>query len=400
MNFRLLINLCLSLLVVSMYSCSKLEQDLVEQDNKEIVKVGNLSAKSDNQILDLMLKASNDQNVVQAMHKETLASLSVGLEESVYFNEVLSNDASTRVVSEKSILKSFINSNFALNENTFRSTNFKIDDVEIYWPYSEDWDGKTQPVIVFNSNDENQYIEDDKTYAYKFVENGTSYTVDTLIVDENYAEKNPVWVINQNNISLNDIINFKNGNYASTNYIPHQENNSVTRTTSSYVSTLTIKSIQATVQHDSWLDGGSEYIIFWGFPADKVFKLGEHHTGQIKFSRKEIKRKTTRIINFIGNYDWDKTQTHNKIKVVEFDPGKDIKFTFSLKGEYKGIGGEFKTEIKINDNDDFIMEYLVPRKAYMKKVNQISQYLFKDEFSGSGVNIVTTLRAEETVELF
>lgn len=403
MKIKLLTNLCLSLLFISIYSCSKSELYIVEQYNNEI---GSISIKRENPILNLMLKASNEKDIVEAMHKEALSSLGIGLEESVYFNDILSDDASTRVVSEKSILKNFINSNISLKGEALRTTTFndvfEINDVEIYWPYSEDWDGVSQPVIVFNNNNDNQYIEDDKTYAYKFIKDGDTYIVDTLVVDENYAENNPVWVINKNHVSLEDIVNLKLGNYSSTNYIPRQKNNSSTRDgeLGSYVSTLMIKTIQSTKQHDSWLDGGSEYIIYWGFPVDAVFNLGEHHTGQIHFSRKEIKRKAIKTINFTGNYDWDKAQTHNKIKVMEFDPGKNIKITFSLKGKYKGVEGEFKTEITINNNDDFIMEYLIPRKAYMKKENQVSQYLFKNEFTGRGVTLVTNLYAEETIDAF
>lgn len=406
MKTRLLINLYLSLLVIATYSCSKSDLDVAGQGNGEIAKDGSISIENQNPVLDLMLKASNDKGIVKAMHSEALSSLEVGLEESVYFNDILSNDAATRVVSEKSVLKSFIHSNLSLNGSALRAANsndvFKIDDVEIYWPYSEDWDGISQPVIVLNNSDGTQYIEEDKTYAYKFTKDGGHYVIDTLIVDENYAENNPVWVVNKNHVSLQDIINLKSGNFASTKYIPRQETNTLTRSAEpgSYVSTLMIKSIQSTQQHDDWLNGGSEYIIYWGFPANEIFKLGEHHTGQIHFSRKEIKKRTTKTINFTGNYDWDKTQTHNKIKVIEFDPGKNVKFTFSLKGKYKAVEGEFKTEITLNNNDDFIMEYLVPRKAYMKKENQVSTYLFKNKFEGSGVTVITNLYAEETVEPF
>ncbi len=101
MKIKLLTNLCLSLLFISIYSCSKSELYIVEQYNNEI---GSISIKRENPILNLKLKASNEKDIVEAMHKEALSSLGIGLEESVYFNDILSDDASTRVVSEKSIL--------------------------------------------------------------------------------------------------------------------------------------------------------------------------------------------------------------------------------------------------------------------------------------------------------
>ena len=67
-------------------------------------------------------------------------------------------------------------------------------DIQIYWPFSDDWDGKTMPVITFDPEDGSEvnigyrlYLEDD----------GSRY-VEEVIVDEELASRCPVWVVNRN----------------------------------------------------------------------------------------------------------------------------------------------------------------------------------------------------------
>ena len=67
-------------------------------------------------------------------------------------------------------------------------------DVQIYWPYSENWDGQSEPVFTFDPGDDS-----DVNIGYKVVRqpDGSS-RVEEVEVDEAFAEKNPVWVVNRN----------------------------------------------------------------------------------------------------------------------------------------------------------------------------------------------------------
>ena len=71
------------LFAMSFQSCNRIEPN-------EIPETKNLRSKS---VFDLMLAASTSQDLVNIMHEEAKASLSVGLEESVYFEEILSGDS-------------------------------------------------------------------------------------------------------------------------------------------------------------------------------------------------------------------------------------------------------------------------------------------------------------------
>ena len=70
-------------------------------------------------------------------------------------------------------------------------------DMQIYWPYSEDWDGEAFPIITFDPGDGSEY-----NYGYQAVrgEDG-SVEIKSVYVDEQVAMSRPVWVINNNDDS-------------------------------------------------------------------------------------------------------------------------------------------------------------------------------------------------------
>ena len=67
-------------------------------------------------------------------------------------------------------------------------------DIQIYWPYSENWDGAQMPVITFDPEDGAE-----ANIGYRLVadpEGGRR--VEEIVVDEELAASHPVWVINRN----------------------------------------------------------------------------------------------------------------------------------------------------------------------------------------------------------
>ncbi len=64
---------------------------------------------------------------------------------------------------------------------------------QIYWPYSETWDGISLPVITFDPENES-----DTNYGYELRRSGEEWTAVKVLVDEQLARKKPVWVINRN----------------------------------------------------------------------------------------------------------------------------------------------------------------------------------------------------------
>ena len=121
----------------------------------------------------------------------------------------------------------------------------------------------------------------------------------------------------------------------------------------------------------------------------------------VSLGRDDINKGTVRSLDFIANYDWFEGQLHNRLKVVEYDPGTDISFEIKLSTTYKpkdeevSYTGEFKTTIKLNNVDDEIMDETIARTAMFTTETQVDNTTYKKSFSKAGVTIGTTCRKIE-----
>lgn len=68
---------------------------------------------------------------------------------------------------------------------------------QLYWPYSEDWDGITYPVITYDPG-----YGAESNWGYELAPGPEgAFIADTVYVDEALAKMRPVWVINSNSDS-------------------------------------------------------------------------------------------------------------------------------------------------------------------------------------------------------
>ena len=67
-------------------------------------------------------------------------------------------------------------------------------DVQIYWPFSESWDGQDLPVITFDPEDDSEV-----NIGYRIIEDSEGFRrIEEVLVDEDVAKETPVWVVNRN----------------------------------------------------------------------------------------------------------------------------------------------------------------------------------------------------------
>lgn len=67
-------------------------------------------------------------------------------------------------------------------------------DVQIYWPFSESWDGEELPVITFDPEDDSEV-----NIGYRITEDSEGFRrIEEVLVDEDVAMEMPVWVVNRN----------------------------------------------------------------------------------------------------------------------------------------------------------------------------------------------------------
>lgn len=402
-------------------SCSKEEVNLESEKPVDSEMLFSKLAKEDinkKELSNILLKISIDNQMVNDVHSYVKESLEYGLDETVFIDEIVNPEKYNLQLSSTSRLsnqlRNAVQSSEKISTRNMDEDMFLINGLEIYWPYSEDWDGQSIPMITYCPSN-GEYIDEDKLMAYKYTPlDDENYKIDSLLINEEYVMKNPVWVINTKSIEEHELIKLKK-NKDFSKFYPRNEklmtiNNSYLKPTPSVRSTpfykiaeTTVTSIKSEKQHDDWANGGSEYIIYWFFPVSN-FGLSQHCTQQIKLSRKEISRATTRNINFIGNFDWDKGQTHNRIKIIEFDPGNNTKYKIEFSTTYKpkdsehSVTGKFSTEIEINKPDDHIMELTIPRTVMFTHQTKVNDNLYKKSFTENGVTVNVNISGIEGLE--
>jgi hypothetical protein len=127
-------------------------------------------------------------------------------------------------------------------------------DVQIYWPFSEEWDGETMPVITFDPEDGAS-----ANMGYKLtVEDDGSRRVEEIVVDEEMARKVPVWVVNRND----------DAGYTSLEMLRREDpewgeggGSIIVNPTKSSLRTLILKDFTMKRNYDSWFAGASEFFV-------------------------------------------------------------------------------------------------------------------------------------------
>lgn len=282
-----------------------------------------------------------------------------GYDEEYPFSNLVGNPGSgvgdewlqTRVPEYPQPLRSLI-SDYSGGLSETRSSSFldalAASGLQIYWPYSEDWDGTSIPVITYSSEDQRQEAT---AFRRERLRDG-SWTVSEITVDEDYAKAHPVWVINRNEDSQ-----YLTPQMAETmGLLPEAD---ATRANTDF-KTLRLKTFKAHRNYDTWLQGGSEFFIKCGsikaFTADVVSDL-KLYSPQITDMMINVKRKQVGenlTFNTILASEWSPQLDECAFLMIEDDGGKRTswKAEGSVKIKSKAYG--FEVEFPMNKNDDIV----------------------------------------------
>lgn len=145
-------------------------------------------------IAEALVHLHPDKEICEEVHSAVRKAVSLGLDESYYFSEALGKDS--RITDINRSLQSKLNS--LPTGNSIKEIFAKVvedDDYmlhyQIYWPYSKDWDGNTMPTITFQTE---AAVPQEENVGYRIVKD----RIEEVTVNEEYAKKNPVWIINHN----------------------------------------------------------------------------------------------------------------------------------------------------------------------------------------------------------
>ena len=121
---------------------------------------------------------------------------------------------------------------------------------QIYWPYSEDWDKTSYPVITYDPG-----WGAESNWGYELAPGPEGAVIaDTLLVDEALAKKRPVWVVNSNSDS----------GFTPLELFAPKAADSPEVQTSAKNRKLMLRSFQMLRNYDSWFGGASEFWIKCG----------------------------------------------------------------------------------------------------------------------------------------
>ena len=260
-------------------------------------------------------------------------------------------------------------------------------DIQIYWPYSEDWDGETQPVFTYDPGDGSQVgvgwkVDTDERGAR---------TVRKIEVDEKYAAAYPVWVVNRNSdsgytsldVMRREHPEWDNGGGAliiggpASSRAPVVPLSEEETKAASSVKTLILKDFTMRRHYDTWLAGGSEFFIKAGsvndFVASTEAELQLYVPAVTDFmvvvKRKQLGQALP--FNTVLVSDWTSQLTQVAFMIVEDDGGSLTQWKCSAVVKVASKSYGFDISLPFNTRDDIVWRGQLSRR-YIEATDKIA----------------------------
>ena len=232
-------------------------------------------------------------------------------------------------------------------------------DMQIYWPYSENWDGREFPVITF---DPGYGAEANYGYAVRLDADG-AHVVDSILVNEQLAMERPVWVINRNDdAAFTPFELFVEETKAGKGNEKKDEKEYL----------LSIQSFKMLRNYDSWFGGASEFFIKTGavdgFKATKDEDLKNYSPSltdlMVVVRRSQVGKKIPFDAVLLTNF----TDQMEKIAfmVIEDDGGTTTSWKCSAVVKYNSKQYGFELEIPYKDKDDVVWRGQLTRNFFQE----------------------------------
>lgn len=387
-----------TLLMLAISSCNQNDEMTLNENALQNPEVSGEAIMNEQKVLntvaDILVQLPLNEENVSEVHSAVTSSLNYGIDEDYYFREILDNSKYSKIVSKSASTRNEFSSlgelmkKYVLSASTRTEKNDEIDlnslaesDIQIYWPYSENWDGKSMPVITFTPEDENQ------EWNYGYIKNGEK--IDTIIINEDYAEQHPVWIISKSDISYDNLPEFSKNEFIKNDISFLTTEDSKTKnepllmaSSSSNVYTVYLGQIKSTKQYDSIWAGGSEFIFQMGSASNYQFSNGSlisfnplvtHH--RICVSRKKIRKKRWVNVNQPIVPDWIPNLTDVAFLLIEDDGGSNKNITQNLAIALKDKNVDFNVTLTLKSHDE-----LIHKNTYSHN------YIFSDNNNLSGDN--------------
>lgn len=291
-----------------------------------------------------------------------------GLDENLKLYDILQPEKSVFLASATSVanLRSAIGENNPLAGYGFSESDY-YGDLQFYWPYHDDWDKTTTPIICFAPENEN--AESTTGFYYN---NGTVITVNVTAksIDEGNV---PVVIINQCETHYSDYPNFNRDEWTINgriwvkpgNVSPFRVINDGSSTDDKVYEARSYSITSSGTQYDYAWAGGSEFVLQSVYAADEN-NLQTSSMARAEFTRKEIRNKKTKNFGAQLHENWQPGLGNIYLRLTEEDAWGSID---PLVINIDVNGNTLSTTININSTDDVIFDAQCTRSNYFNRCN-------------------------------
>ncbi len=250
-------------------------------------------------------------------------------------------------------------------------------DIQIYWPYSEVWDGECMPVITFDPEDNSV-----NNIGYRLVTDEDGFRhVEEVLVDEELARRCPVWVINRNSDAQYKSLEMLRredpqwGEGGGSVIVRPPETKSP-----SEVRTLILKDFTMNRNYDSWFAGASEFFVkigaFEDFTATTEAEMKLYNPTITDFMI-VVKRNQVGIpqpFNAVLVSDWTGQMDSCAMMIIEDDGGtiREWNCTALVRVESKSYGIELK--IPFYSYDDIVWRGSLTSRWFEANSNTVGHF--------------------------
>lgn len=233
-------------------------------------------------------------------------------------------------------------------------------DIQIYWPFSTEWDGETMPIVTFDPEDGS-----DANIGYRFhIEEDGSRSVEEVIVDEKMASQLPIWVVNRNSDAGHTSLEMLRRNdpqwgEGGGTIVVHPSQVPKTRANGPY-KVLILRDFVMNRNYDSWFSGASEFFVRIGYIEDFTamteaeMRLYDPMITDLMIVVKRSKVGVPQNINAVLMTDWCEDIDWCAFQLTEDDGGTLTEWSTKAKVYVEGKSYGFELKIPLNSRDDIV----------------------------------------------
>lgn len=255
-------------------------------------------------------------------------------------------------------------------------------DMQIYWPFSEAWDGKQMPIITFDPEDGSE-----SNIGYQMVVDDDGFRrVEQVEVDEQKAMECAVWVVNRNDdagyTSL-EMLRREDPNWGEGGgniIVKPEQSSGNSRAAASKLRTLILKDFTMKRNYDTWFAGASEFFVKVGsvddFTASTEAEL-RLYTPLVTDFMIVVQRDQLGVpqpFNAILVSELTDQLTHCAMMITEDDGGTITKWDCQalVRVESKSYGIEIS--LPFNSRDDIVWRGQLATKWFEKNNNVVGHF--------------------------